>query len=180
MTLEAEYNRVCVEPSDIVNHLPRFVAMVQELNAKHVIELGTRTGVSTIAWLYGLQQTGGHLTSIDIDTKPVIGDYDNWTFIQSDDLNPATVAGLTEADIVFIDTSHLYAQTVQELNVYRWLVRSGGLLVLHDMELPVPETAGPGEPRYPVKKAVTEFLQDTGFDCITYPDSWGLAVIKVE
>jgi hypothetical protein len=58
-SLTEQYQTVCVTPSDIVDHLPRFVAMVEELDAQHVIELGTRTGVSTIAWLYGLAKTGG-------------------------------------------------------------------------------------------------------------------------
>jgi len=179
MSLETEYNRVAGEPSDIVEHLPKFVAMVRELDAQHVIELGTRTGVSTLAWLYALESTGGRLTSIDIDEAPPIGTYPHWTFIQSDDLAPAVVSSLDEADIVFIDTSHLYAQTIQELHTYRWLVRSGGLLVLHDTELPMPETALPGEPRFPVKKAVMEFIRDTGFEYTIHPECWGLAIIKV-
>ena len=153
--------------------------MVNELDAQHVIELGTRTGVSTLAWLYALEQTGGRLTSIDIDTKPDIGDYPHWTFIQSDDLAPEVVSSLAEADIVFIDTSHLFAQTLQELHTYRWLVRSGGLLVLHDTELAVPETATQGEPRFPVRKAIAAFLNETGFDHINYPDCWGLSVVEV-
>ena len=49
MTLADLYAEQCNTPSDIYLHLPRFVAMVEELDAQHVIELGTRTGVSTIA-----------------------------------------------------------------------------------------------------------------------------------
>ena len=43
----------------------------------------------------------------------------------------------------------------------------------------MPETALPGEPRFPVKKAVMEFIRDTGFDYIIHPECWGLAIIKV-
>jgi len=176
--LEESYKLVCSEPSDIVNHLPRFVELVKELDAKHVIELGTRTGVSTIAWLYGLEETGGRLTSVDIDPKPDIGEFDHWTFIRGSDLDPTVLAKLDPCDICFIDTSHIYEQTVQELAVYRWLVNPGGVICCHDTLLERPEGA-PIRPRFPVRVAISEFVNANGFDCMEYSDSWGLAVIKV-
>lgn len=179
MTLAEEYDRVCREPSDIYRHLPRFYEMVQELKAQHVIELGTRTGVSTVAWLHALAQTGGRLTSVDLDPRPsVIGDHPHWTFIQGDDTDPAVISALDPADIVFIDTSHHYEHTRFELNTYRWLVKAGGLMVLHDTELPHPEGA-PLRPRFPVKTAVAEFAKDNGLEWVNHSDCWGLAVIKV-
>ena len=178
MSLESEYHRLCATPSDIYEHLPTFVALVERLQARHVIELGTRTGVSTIAWLHALTATQGRLTSIDIDERPDIGDHDGWTFIQGDDLDPAIVSKLEPAEIVFIDTSHLYDQTVKELNLYRWLVKPGGVLVLHDTELPQPEDAPP-RPLYPVKTAVSEFCNANGFEWSNYPNCWGLGVIRL-
>jgi cephalosporin hydroxylase len=179
MTLKDEYDRLCATPSDIYLHLPRFVDLVTETGAQHVIELGTRTGVSTIAWLYGLEQTGGRLTSIDIDEKPAIADHPSWTFIQGDDLDPDIVMGLDPADIVFIDTSHLYEQTIAELRMYRWLVKPGGFLVLHDTELPVPETAPAGHPLFPVRKALTEFCADEGYEFVNIPECWGLGIVRM-
>ena len=178
MTLADLYAEQCNTPSDIYLHLPRFVAMVEEMNAQHVIELGTRTGVSTIAWLHALEQTGGRLTSVDIDEQPAIGEWPHWTFIQGDDMDPGIVARLEPADIVFIDTSHLYEHTARELNTYRWLVKPGGLLVLHDTMLERPEGAPP-RPRFPVRTAIEEFIRQEGFEWINYPDCWGLALIKV-
>jgi cephalosporin hydroxylase len=178
LSLAAEYERVCNEPSDIVAHLPRFVEMVRRCNARHVIELGTRSGVSTIAWLYGLETTGGRLTSVDIDARPDIGDWPHWTFVQGDDLDPAVVAVLDDADIVFIDTSHLFEQTLSELNVYRHLVRPGGLMVLHDTMLSRPEGA-PLLPRYPVRTAIEAFCAAEGLRWSEVPQCWGLGVIEL-
>lgn len=178
MNLEAEYERLCATPSDIHEHLPTFVSLVDELNAQHVIELGTRTGVSTVAFLHALTGTGGHLTSIDIDERPVIGDHDHWTFIQGDDLDPAITAKLDPAEIVFIDTSHLYDQTLHELNVYRWLVKPGGLILLHDTELSRPEGA-PSRPLFPVKTAINEFCETNGFEWLNDPRCWGLGAIRM-
>ena len=176
--LEAEYERLAAEPSDINQHLPTFVDLVDELNATHVIELGTRTGVSTVAWLWALTGTQGRLTSIDIDEQPDIDRHDHWTFIQGDDLDPDIVAQLEPADIVFIDTSHHYDQTLRELNVYRWLVKPGGVIVLHDSELPHPIGAPP-LPRFPVKTAVIEFCEMNGYQPMFVPYCWGLGLIRM-
>ena len=178
--LAAEYDRVASTPSDIYEHLPVFVDMVKQVNAKKVIELGTRTGVSTIAWLYALEQTGGHLWSVDIDTKPAIGDYPHWTFIQGDDESDVVLSQLPEkVDILFLDTSHHYEHTLRELRLYKAQVRSGGIIVCHDTELPVPEGAPPTDPVYPVKRAIEKFISETGFRWVNLPNCWGLGIIEV-
>src|SRR5688500_9521408 len=121
MSLADAYAQQLAADSDIVEHLPRFVALVEELDAQHVIGLGVRSGVSTIAWLHGLEATGGRLTSVDVFDKPGF-DAPHWTFIQSDDLAPELLESLSPADIVFVDTSHLYGHTLAELEAYAPLV----------------------------------------------------------
>ncbi|RLA30264.1 MAG: hypothetical protein DRR03_10915 [Gammaproteobacteria bacterium] len=176
MTLADEYDRLCRTPSDINEHLPTFLNLVLCLNAQHVIELGTRSGVSTVAWLYGLLKTGGRLTSVDLDGEPFDA-HDAWTFIQGDDLDPAVTVQLDPADIVFIDTSHTYPQTVAELNLYRWLVKPGGLIVCHDTELAHPADA-PARPAFPVKTAIEEFTEANGYRWINHPNCNGLGIIE--
>lgn len=176
--LADRYQQLCGEPSDIYLHLPRFVDLVLETNAQHVIELGSRTGVSTVAWLYALEQTGGRLTTVDLDPAPPIGTWPHWTHIQGDDMSPGIVETLPDADIVFIDTSHHYAHTLRELHTYRWLLKPGGLIVCHDTELPIPEGQPVGDPQYPVKTAITEFVAECGIEWFNFPDCWGLGVLK--
>jgi cephalosporin hydroxylase len=167
------YAKVCDTPSDIHLHLPRFAAMVELLGATHVIELGTRTGVSTIAWLYALEGRGT-LDSVDIDPKPDIGEWPHWTFHQGDDME--MVGQLEPADIVFIDTSHLYEHTCLELEAYLPLAKS--LIVCHDTMLRIPEGA-PSRPLFPVRKAINEFCERHGFEWTEHRDCWGLGVIDV-
>ena len=119
------------------------------------------------------------MTSVDIDEKPDIGDWPHWEFIRGDDTDPEVITRLAPADIVFLDTSHLYEHTVVELRLYRWVVKPGGLIVCHDTELPLPEGAPP-RPLFPVKTAVREFCEQEGFQWCNYPDCWGLGVIRVE
>lgn len=180
MNLAEEYERQCATPSDIYLHLPRFVDLVQATGATSVLELGTRTGVSTIAWLHALNGVG-HLTSVDIDGCPPIGEHEHWTFIQGDDEDPAIIrqVAATAPDIVFLDTSHHYQHTRRELAIYRWVVKPGGIIVCHDTELPHPEGSPPGDPVYPVKRAIEEFVADNGFEWINVPECWGLGIIKV-
>jgi predicted O-methyltransferase YrrM len=178
MSLEEEYHRLCTEPSDIHLHLPRFVDLALARDARHVIELGTRTGVSTVAWLYALEQTGGRLTSVDVDEKPGIGDYPHRTFIQGDDTDPELFESLEMADIVFIDTSHIYEHTLRELNLYRWVVKPGGVIVCHDTELQSPIGAPP-RPLFPVKTAIKEFVGQHGYHWFNFQDCFGLGVIEI-
>lgn len=177
MSLAAEYDRVCRTPSDIYLHLPRMVDLVQDLGATNVIELGTRTGVSTIAWLYALEGTGT-LTSVDLDPKPDIGDHEHWTFIQGDDLAPSVLAMLDPADIIFIDTSHHYEHTIQELNTYLPFVKPGGRIVCHDTQLRRPE-GSPRRPVFPVRTAILEFVEAHDLTWHEYPDCYGLGVIEI-
>jgi len=172
------YEQARDTPSDIYLHVERMADLVVERNAQHVIELGTRTGVSTIAWLHGLHQTGGRLTSVDLDAKPPIGEWSHWTYVQGDDLDTAVIGFLEPADIVFIDTSHHYLHTVRELHTYRWLVKPGGIIVCHDTELARPE--GETDPRpFPVRRAIEQFTAETGMAWHNFPECNGLGIIDV-
>ena len=177
LTLEERYARAVVTPSDISEHLPTFLALVESLDAKTVIELGTRSGVSTVAWLYALVDRGT-LWSVDIDERPNIGEHRHWVYLQGDDCDPDVLTQLPDStDIVFLDTSHDYWQTAKELSVYRWLVRPGGVIVCHDTELAHPlDTTGPA---YPVKRAITEFCAAEGLTWENDPKCWGLGTIHV-
>lgn len=127
--------------TDINEHLPTLYQLAVEINAKVVIELGVRSGESTIAFLEAMHTTDGHLWSVDVDpcegAKQKMKRYgldDRWTFTVLDDISYGMSKWdrTKKADIVFIDTSHEYRQTQMELNVYDQIVRPGGLMILHD------------------------------------------------
>lgn len=178
-SLTARFDHAVRTPSDINEHLLWFVDCVRMLNAEHVIELGSRSGVSTLAWLYALRANGGRLTTVDLDIAPQIGTWPNWEHIQGNDEDPDVLAQLVPADIVFLDTSHLYAETCRELNLYRWLVKPGGVLICHDSAVERFFEAPDSEPPFSVRKAIAEFIDDTGFDMFEFGHCNGLTVIKV-
>lgn len=177
--LSRQFREACKTPSDIYEHLPVFVEICRELEATRVIELGTRGGVSTIAWLYGLKEQDGHLWSVDIDPAPEL-EFDGWTFIRGDDLDPQVVRALPDSvDVVFIDTSHAYEDTLAELNVYLRKVRPGGRIVLHDSELRRPQELTSRQPPFPVKVAVEEFCTEETFEWTNLTNNNGLAIISI-
>ncbi len=178
VSLADDYELACRTPSDIVNHLPRLVDLVEQLGARRVLELGTRTGISTIAWLYALEGRG-HVVSVDLDPQPPIGEHPHWTFVQGDDTDPEIQKILPRGnDIVFIDTSHQYEHTLAELETYREFVKPGGRIVLHDTQLRRAVDL-PARPMFPVKTAIREFVERHDLTWHEYPDCWGLGIIEV-
>lgn len=128
-------------PTDIHEHLVTLYNLVKSLNAKLVLELGVNTGESTIALLEAVAATGGKLVSVDqqdlVQTRPMLEKYGltgRWEFHKMDDIKfglevwPKGV----QADIIFVDTSHQYAQTKREIEVFEPLLRPGGIMVFHD------------------------------------------------
>lgn len=181
LTLEDRYAQACATPSDIYEHLPTLVALVEKHRAGPglVIELGTRTGVSTVAFLHALAGSGGHLWSVDLDPPPDLGKQKHWTFIQGDDCSPEVFAQMPRmVDVVFVDTDHDYAHTLRELELYRWLVRPGGIMLFHDTQLAHP--AGiPPQPPFPVRRALDTFCRAEGYEWVDDPKCFGLGLVQV-
>jgi len=120
--------------SDIQYALPTFYYHILLKDCKNVLELGVRHGISTKVLLLALRKTGGHLTSVDIneclETQygiAKVGLQHWWTFINENDLD---VKWDKPIDMLFIDTSHTYHQTLAELEKYSPFVT--GTIFLHD------------------------------------------------
>lgn len=134
MSIALRFAAVCAEPSDIRGHLPRLRDLVVSLDAQVVVELGVRTARSTTALLAGVEETGGLVWSCDVvnhGAPSEVGEHPQWEFVLGDDVAMAPFAP-TPIDVLFIDTSHTYEQTVAELVAYAQLVRPGGAIALHD------------------------------------------------
>ena len=175
VNLDEAHDLICTNWSDIRAHIPALEQAASE--ATSIIELGVRSGVSTIAFLYAMREqvtpdmvgARGTVYSVDVDwpTGPFTGLLSEiaaeralgaWEFIHGDDLSPPVLDRLPdEADVVFIDTTHGYEQTLNELMIYKPLVNDGGRILLHDVMLEHPVTAPGDDPRFPVKQAVEKF-----------------------
>lgn len=187
VTVTEAYLAAKIRPSDIHEHLHTLHDLVLELQAQTVIELGVRSGNSTVAWLAALAQTGGHLWSVDIARPPLglrgLAGTERWTFLRGPDTSTEVLDQLPgEADIVFIDTDHTYGLTYAEMQAYLPRVRPGGRMVLHDTAVrSFPHHHAPGyapQPAYPVCQALEDAIN--GRYRIDYSDNCnGLAIVHV-
>jgi predicted O-methyltransferase YrrM len=175
-----EYAVRCREWSDIVDHLPRLHAEAA-IGGCLVIELGVRSGNSTAAFLAAVAAWGGHVWSVDVNAPQVPPEWfasDQWSVLVGDDLALAHLLPPV-VDVLFIDTSHQYGQTVAELAAYVPKVKPGGVVLLHDTELERPEAGLPDDPPFPVRQAVDEFCAAHGLTPEYVPGCNGLGVIRI-
>jgi predicted O-methyltransferase YrrM len=126
--------------SDIQHHLPLLNAVARGT----VVELGTRTGVSTAAFLDGVERRGGRVVSIDIDdVSRLYRGHPNWVCIQADSRDErlpdlvrkeADIADERFIDVLFVDTEHTYEQVMGELDLWGPFVKRDGYILCHDTE----------------------------------------------
>ena len=183
MTIYDQYVVRCAGNSDIVGHLPTLNCKASVQGAV-VLELGVRSGESTCAFLAAAEAHGGHVWSVDIDPPSVPAEWhdnDGWTFLQGDDMDPEIQARTPrKVDVLFIDTSHCYQHTLDELTVYGPRVRHGGVILLHDTDLEnAPGSVATEDRGFPVRRAVQEWCR-TQFLTPEFREGWhGLGVIEV-
>lgn len=178
VSLTDTYRQMCQQPSDIQAHLPRFVALCENLDAQRVLELGVRTGVSTIAWLEGLRRTGGHLWAVDVEPCPI--EHAQLTFIRGDDCDQAVLDQIPDdLDLIFVDTSHLYSHTQREIELYLPKLAPGGAILFHDTAVERFDHHPDDEIPFPVRTAVQEAADEGGWELDYFDDSHGLTVCWV-
>lgn len=171
MSMTATFEAFRRHPSDIQHHVPMLRDLVVETSARQVIELGVRSGVSTVALLAGLEQTDGRLWSCDIaghTAPPECEASGRWTFHHGDDRLEQTLAAAPgSCDLLFIDTSHEYAHTQQELWTWGMRVRQGGVVVMHDADLDG------------VSVPAVRWALERGATLTVHPHDHGLVVIRL-
>lgn len=185
--LQSEYAQRRQVWSDIVDHLPTLHDTVLNYPKAVVLELGTRWGTSTSAFLAAAERVDGHVWSVDIADPVVPGwwaETGRWTVTVGDDLNPAVAAAQpAEVDVLFIDTSHTYDQTLAELRLYVPRVRPGGTVLMHDTELDGPDRSfirpGGTDVQFPVARALDAYCAETGLEWVNNTGCYGLGVIKI-
>jgi predicted O-methyltransferase YrrM len=175
------YLERCERRSDITEYLPLLYGYTRLYEGARVLELGTRDGNSTLAFLAATQVTGGHVWSVDIDpTVPGrpdgMGPYAGsplWTFTCGDSCDPEVVAAQPEqVDILFNDASHEYRKTLEELEVWMPRLAPGGTALFHDTRLR-------GD-HWPVKRALNLWCARNDATWRDLPGRYGLGVITLD
>lgn len=142
--------------------------LTESANAKNVVEIGTSTGYSGLWFCLALLATGGHLTTFEIDHGRAeqarqhfkAGGVENIVTIIEGDAHQQVAKLKSPIDVVFIDADK--EGYVDYLNKVLPLVRPGGLLLAHNVEM-VPDY---------VKSVTTNPALETVF----YREGAGLAI----
>lgn len=150
--------------SDMQHHL----GLLFSLAKGNVVELGTRTGVSTAALLAGVERHGGHVWSVDIDDCSHLFEHGQWDFYRGDSRDPEVAKRAKLIDLLLIDTEHTTEQASAELELWADYMRPGGTILLHDIE------TFPG-----VRRAVIEFCAKRGWRWTAVLPCHGMAIVEV-
>ena len=113
--------------------------LVEAINAKHVVEIGTSNGYSGLWICLGLRRTGGKLTTFEIDPERVRLARENFRRAGVDDIVTVVQGDAHEEvkklrepiDLLFIDADK--EGYVDYLNKLLPLVRPGGLILAHNV-----------------------------------------------
>jgi predicted O-methyltransferase YrrM len=164
-------------PSDTSHHLPTLSLLVTEFGLRNVVELGVRTGVSTLALLEAAAAQGGSVLSVDVEpcaeARERVDDAglgERWRFVQMSDLDMPDEGIPDPIDLLFVDTTHLYDHTLAELEKYGARLRAGSWVALHDY------TSCDG-----VTRAVRDWIRSHPGRARLYPfvNQNGLAVVRI-
>jgi predicted O-methyltransferase YrrM len=138
--LSEAVKRANTENSDLSSHLDTLYRQTCEMSPKLIVELGVYEGQSTKIFDLVNREYNSSLISCDVQ-PPASFNYTNihnGTFIMMDDIQFSNIFASHDPrriDVLFIDTSHLYDHTVQEIKSWFPLLSDKALVMMHDTHL---------------------------------------------
>jgi predicted O-methyltransferase YrrM len=131
-------------PSDISDHLSRMFSEVVAAKPRLIVELGVRGGQSRAIMERAARISNSSLVSVDLnDCSAACGTSPLWHFVKSDDIKFAATfrdwclqrSIEPSIDVLFIDSSHLYEHTVQEINSWFPFLSPRCTVLFHDTNM---------------------------------------------
>ena len=115
--------------------------LTEAVGARNVVEIGTSTGYSGLWFCLALQNTGGHLTTFELDHERASmarghfkeGGVDQMVTVVEGDAHEQIATLKEPIDIAFIDADK--GGYVDYLNKLLPLVRPGGLILAHNVDM---------------------------------------------
>ena len=140
------------DTADMRLNLLILYALVVGTDARRILEIGTSDGTSTLAFLKGAHETGGHVTSIDLSDVPVaealVDKFDlrkHVTFVRGSSLDvlPSFRRDGREFDLILVDGDHSYAGACEDVRDSAAMLKADGILLFHDSNM-MNADGGPG------------------------------------
>ena len=169
---------------DMKDHLLTIYSVARGVQAKTIVEIGVRHGMSTMALLAAAQDIGGKVFSVDIDFCKTahsrarlfeLEDY--WKFFRMPSRD--FIAGWTDGPIylAFIDGDHRLGGVWEDFSGLYPHVKQDGLILLHDTFC-TPEVSK--REGIDVAAFVTELFNSLTYctESVTLPYCNGLTIIR--
>ena len=129
--------------TDINDHLETIFVEALSARPRLIVELGVRSGESTFVLERVAKLCQSRLISVDIDDCSDIHTYRDATFVQSDDIEFAKTFGEwckasnidPEIDVLYIDTSHVFEHTLEEIRSWFPYLADRAKVMFHDTNL---------------------------------------------
>ena len=154
-----------LQHAQIESEILMLLSELRERSIEHAVEIGTANG-GTLCLLMHVLKRGGKLVSVDLPGGEFGAGYPRWKapllhalavghvklrLLRADSHLPATRQAVEvglggQADFIMIDGDHSYQGAKHDYEMYRDLVRPGGLLAFHDI-VPGAEKKVGGVPR---------------------------------
>lgn len=182
-----------LQPMQNRNEFVQLVKLVQQLNPKNVIEIGTAHGGTLAAWC-AVSKYNASIISIDLPGGCFAGGYPWWKkslfqrltkprqwlyLIRGDSHSNETFDNVIQCfnpemvDFLFIDGDHTLTGVEQDYYKYASFVRKGGVIALHDI---LPQ---PNDVKCEVHKLWSKLKTLPNASEIICPDGMGIGIIKV-
>ena len=131
-------NQVKYGPQDSDRHVLTCFSMAMQIHAKKILELGVRTGNTTLPFLCAAKELGGMVHSVDLDATTFQCPDDlrvYWKFFQSDAISWLEQQRNQGAryDLIYIDDWHAYDHVRRELEIIDSMITPSSVILLHDL-----------------------------------------------
>ena len=153
------------------NELWQVIRRLNTLRPKRILEIGVKYGGTARFWNLIAKEL---LIGVDCDLSSVVVDFtedSRYEFISGDSTDSDTIARVKEFapyDFLWIDGGHTYEIAKSDWNNYSPMVRSGGMVGIHDVG-----AVGTG-PELLVRE-----IKAAGFQCEVFPGHKGTALVSI-
>lgn len=122
---------------DSDRHVLTLFSIALQMQARKILELGSRTGTTTLPFVLAAKELGGIVDSVDKEALVLRADEftDHWRFHHSDTIQwlQQQVSTGAKYDIVYIDDWHSYDHVKRELELVAQLITPSSLVIMHDL-----------------------------------------------
>ena len=143
-----------VKPMQVREEVAELLELLWQRRPRSVLEIGTASG-GTLFLLTRVAAEDAHLISLDLSAGDFGDGYPRWKMplyrsfalpgqrldlVRADSHDPATyqqildLLGGEQLDFLFIDADHTYDGVKRDFEMYRPLVRDGGIIGFHDIK----------------------------------------------